>query len=372
MTLYEKNPTDLQSHILHYHLLRKESALQYYARKEGYERLGLQHLPALKVSENHAKSAIKMSLLLDSLAKSAYASEPWTFAETSADRLNSPPRNCFKKNSYEVEVWFDHDPKNAFPYINWDSIYYQDETDMWHKVKGKVDYNGLYYEELDGTRNYFILFSKDADRFGSTGEWTVNYKSEQILPPFVTSSSRRSVHESQDFGEPSTISVSKKKDRGRTSQQEEAGPSSTTTPKPGRRRRGGEQGESPSRKRRRGAQNNRDTNIVTSEQVGGSHKSVPRTGLRGVERLKAEARDPPLILLKGGANKLKCWRNRYKVKTENIICFSTVFKWVGDDAAAEESRLLIAFKGLQQRDEFISTVTLPKGTTLSKGFLDSL
>ena len=371
MNLYEKNPTDLQSQIEHYQLLRKENATLYYARKEGYDRLGLQHVPPLRVSENHAKTAIKMNLILQSLAKSSYANEPWTLADTSADLFNSPPRNCFKKESYEVEVWFDNDKKNAFPYINWNFIYYQDENDMWHKVKGEADYNGLYFTEVNGTRNYFLLFDKDSSRYGNTGIWTVNYKNVQILPPSVTSSSRKSVYDSQD-GEPSIITAPEKENRRGTPQQEEAGPSSTTqSPKPGRRRRRGEQRESPTRKRRRGAQDDGDSDFVTVGEVGKSHRSVPRTGLNRIERLKEEARDPPVILLKGGANKLKCWRNRYKAKVPNFKC-TTVFKWVGDESLAAESRILVAFDTIHQRDQFIASAQLPKGTVMSLGSLDSL
>ena len=378
MTLYETNPTDLKSQIIHYQLLRKEGVLQYYTRKEGYDRLGLQYIPPLKISENHAKTAIKMILILESLAKSKYASEQWTFADCSADRFNSPPRNCLKKHSFEVEVWFDSDKQNAFPYINWRDIYYQDEKDEWHKVKGEVDYNGLFFTELDGTRNYFILFEKDAYRYGKTGTWTVNYDNEQILP-FVTSSSRKSISDTQEdttTGEPSTsLSTSKEKDnRRRTPGSQEGSPSSTTR-HGRRRRRGGEQRESPPRtKRRRGAQTDGTADYISPEEVGGSHRSVQRTGLGRIERLKEEARDPPIIQLKGGANSLKCWRNRFKIKYKDLFtAITTVYKWVGNNNADEvESRLMVAFRDLSQRSAFIATVHIPKGVSMSLGSLDSL
>ena len=379
MTLYETNPTDLKSQITHYQLLRKEGVLQYYARKEGYDRLGLQYIPPLKVSEHHAKTAIKMILVLESLSKSEYASEQWTFADCSADRFNSPPKNCMKKHSFEVEVWFDNDKKNTFPYINWRDIYYQDENDEWHKVKGEVDYNGLYFTELDGTRNYFLLFEKDAYRYGKTGTWTVNYNNQQILP-FVTSSSRKSISDTKEDttdGEPSTsFSTSQEKDnRRRTLRPQEGSPSSTTRYTRKRRRGGGEQGESPpSTKRRRGAQSDGTSDYVSAEEVGRSHRSVQRTGLGRVERLKEEARDPPIIQLKGGANSLKCWRNRFKIKHKNsFIAITTVYKWVANtNADVVESRLMVAFKDNAQRAAFIASVHIPKGVSMSLGSLDSL
>lgn len=374
MTLYEQSPKDLQSQILHYKLLRKENVLQFYARKEGYNRLGLQYLPALKVSEHQAKQAIKMSLLLESLAKSPYADEDWTLADTSADLYSSPPPNCFKKGSYEVTVWFDQDPKNAFPYISWSHIYYQDENDDWHKVKGKVDYNGLFYDEVNGDRVYYILFEKDSSRYGNTGTWTVNYQNQQLLPS-VTSSTRRSIPGSPEKqrGE-SDASKTQKKTGGRAIQSEESGPSSTTgASEPGRRRRRGEQqGEHPS-KRRRGAQGDGTTDFVSPSEVGKSHRSVPRTGLRGVERLKEEAKDPPILIIKGCPNSLKCWRYRCNQKSEKSFTYiTTVFKWLGHDSDLEESRVLVAFKSVEQRTAFMKNVTLPKNASMSLGSLETL
>ncbi|AHC00340.1 E2 [Human papillomavirus 171] len=373
MAIYEENPTDLQSQIKHQLLLRKEAIVQYYARKEGYDRLGLQHIPALKISEYHAKTAIKMMLLLESLAKSPYASETWTLPDTSADRFNSPPRNCFKKHSYEVEVWFDNDRKNAFPYINWRDIYYQDEDDKWHKVQGKVDYNGLYFDEIDGTRTYFVVFSKDADRYGSKNIWTVNYDNEQIVPS-VTSSARRPSPISEEVGESSTtITAPKEKTNRRGSiHSEEGNPSSTTRIPPRRRRRGGgEQGEqAPSKRQRRAAESDRESDFVSASEVGTSNRSVPRTGLGRVERLKAEAKDPPIIILQGGANSLKCWRHRCRQKYKShFLDITTVFKWVENDI---DSRLLVAFANKDQRSAFIALASIPKGVSLSLGSLESL
>lgn len=375
MTLYESNPKDLQSQITHYKLLRKECAIQYYARKEGYQNLGLQHLPTTRISEHNSKQAIKMTLMLESLAKSQYATEEWTLHDTSADRFLSPPRNCFKKNSFEVEVWFDNNPKNAFPYICWEWIYYQDESDTWHKVPGKVDYNGLYYVEIDGTAVYFLLFHKDAGRYGNSGEWTVNYKNEQILPPSVGSSTRRSVSESQDptITTPSNAET-ETQNRRREVQQETPGPSSTTrSPKRGQRRRRGGEGEQTSGKRRRRSEGRGGSDSITPEEVGKSHRSVPATGLSRVDRLKAEAKDPPIIIVKGCANKLKCWRFRCNQKCPRPYNYMTsVFKWITNDVKLADSRVLVAFADNTQRSRFIANVSFPKDTSYCFGSLECL
>lgn len=372
MTLYEKGPTDLASQIRHFQLLRKESVLEYYARKEGYENLGLHHLPVLKVSEHNAKQAIKMILYLESLNKSPYAKEEWTLADTSADRFLSPPKYCFKKGSYEVEVWFDNDPKNAFPYINWRWIYYQDSNEQWHKVPGKTDYNGLYFVELDGTQTYFLLFERDAHRYGNSGEWTVNVSNEQIFPPSSTSSSRRHLPDSEVNRGASTSHASPQEEiRGRQVQPPPTSPS-TTTGSPRRRRRRRE-GESPPTKRRRGAERDGGSSAISPEAVGESHHTVRATNLTRVERLKAEARDPPIIIIRGLANNLKCWRYRYaKRNVKNFIVMSSVFNWITNDADLDGGRILVSFASVSQRTLFLKDLTLPPGMSYSLGNLEKL
>nr|QAB13919.1 MAG: E2 protein [Human papillomavirus] len=374
MTLYELGPTDLLSQIKHYQLLRRESVLEYYARKEGYEVLGLHHLPVLKVSEHNAKQAIKMILHLESLAQSPYKNETWTLNDTSADRFMSPPRNCFKKESFEVTVWFDHDPKNAFPYINWKWIYYQDNNDVWHKVQGRTDYNGLYFIENDNTVTYFLLFEKDVNRYGKTGEWTVNVGNEQILPPSVTSSSRRSLSDSPEINRGASTSYTETQEENRRgSLQPQTSSPSTTTQSPSRRRRRRGEGESTTSKRRRRAEGDGGSDTVSPEEVGQSHQSVRRTGLTRTERLKEEARDPPIIRISGPANKLKCWRYRCGLKSsKNYTYMSSVFKWITNEVGLEDGRMLVAFANVPQRNQFISGLSLPKGMSYCLGNLEKL
>lgn len=380
--LYEEAPTDLTSQIKHYLLLRKQSVMEYYCRKEGYIQLGLHHLPPLRISEYHAKQAIKMGIILKSLEKSPYAKERWSLQDTSADLFDSPPRNCFKKGPFEVEVWFDKNPNNTFPYTNWDWIYYQDENEQWQKVPGQTDYNGLYYEEKNGDRNYFLLFSKDAPRYGNTNEWTVNFKNEQLSLPTYSASRRSAGDISQP---PSSFSdelpttsgdTAAASSHGRGAQQtssEGSGPSQRTSG--GRRRRG--QGKQTTNKRRRGGGTAGDTadvsGVPSAAQVGSSHRSVERTGLKRLERLQAEARDPYLILVRGPPNKLKCWRYRCNSNCNTPFqYFSTVWKWVTDDADGHEGRVLISFLTKEQRDTFASNTKFPKDTSVAYGSLDAL
>lgn len=374
MELYEAGENTLAAQIEHWTIIRKQYVTMYYARKEGYKNLGLQPLPTLQIAEYKAKEAIHQLLLLQSLAKSSFAMEEWTLSDTSAETTLTPPRNTFKKDAYIVDVWFDHNPANSFPYTNWNRIYYQDTADKWHVAEGKADVNGLYFDDYTNERQYFVVFAPDVDRYSTTGEWTVKFKNETISS--VTSSQRPSstisvqghVSSSRDTTKDtvdSSKTSSSRRDKGK-----EGSPSTTTPSTPElrrRRRRGREQRESPYR---RGPKRVRATSstAVSAGEVGRGSTSVPRGGLTRIERLAADARDPPVIILKGGANLLKCWRNR---NNNSNLCLqmSTVFRWAGQDSG---NRMLIAFRNFNQRTHFLNSVNLPRGCSFALGSLESL
>lgn len=381
--LYEEAPNDLPSQIKHYNLLRRQSVLEYYCRKEGYTQLGLHHLPPLRVSEYHAKRAIKMQIILKSLEKSRYAKETWTLQDTSADLFDSPPRNCFKKGGYDVEVWFDKNPNNAFPYTNWTWIYYQDDQEIWHKVPGETDYNGLYFNEVNGDRTYFLLFDKDAPRYGNTGEWLVNVKNEQLSLP-TNSASRRSASSLSE--PPSSISdqsatatgnTASTSSNGRGEEQTQTQSVGATSRSPRRRRRRGEGKQTPNKRRRGGGGGGREErrlgSVPTPDEVGQSHRSVNTTNLSRLEALQAEARDPYILLIRGSPNTLKCWRYRCNAKCDlSFQYITTVWRWVTTDSVGAEGRVLISFNTKEERDKFATTAVFPKGTTISLGSLDAL
>lgn len=386
LALYEKGATDLASQIKHWELSRRINVLMYYSRKEGHKNLGLQTLPTLQVSEYNAKLAIKMMILLKSLASSKYGKEPWTLTETSADLLLTPPKNTFKKGGFQVEVYYDNDPQNANVYTQWEFIYYQDLNDEWHKVPGDVDHNGLSYTDITGEKIYFKIFSEDADRYSNTGQWTVKFKSTTISS-VVTSSrksfsaekgdSQRSQHRESS---PEEGTSSRDPRRSKRYSQEELPTTTTASPTTStrerrRRRRGSggeQQGESTTREPR--AKRTRGPTAPTPDQVGSRHRSVPSHNLGRLGRLQADAWDPPILCVKGPANNLKCWRNRFNVKFHSLFFnVSSVFKWLGDSNANHNiSRMLIAFHDTSERARFLQTVTLPRGATYAYGSLDSL
>lgn len=354
----------------------------YYAKKENYKSLGLQTLPTTQVSEYNAKVAIKMVLLLRSLANSKYGAEQWTLAETSTEIVFTPPKNTFKKKGFTVEVQYDNDPLNVMLYTQWDAIYYQDLQDNWHKVPGEVDHNGLSYTDKTGEKIYFLLFHEDAQRYGRTGQWTVKYK-QTTLSSIVTSSSKHSSSNNTEKG----LDTQR---RSRESSPEE-GPSwrrserdteeslpTTTTSSPEarirRRRRGGGGGQGELTTTTRAAKRRRGSTAPTASEVGSRHRSVQAHNLSRLGRLQEEARDPPLICLKGSSNNLKCWRHRVNLKFGYLYhTASSVFKWIGDDDCNKNNgRMLIAFNDTEQRNRFLHLVNLPRGTTYSLGALDSL
>ena len=370
MNLYETDPADLQSQIQHWDLVKKENEYLYYARKEGLGNLGLYPTPALQVSENKAKQAIKMSLLLKSLATSAYASESWKLRDTSVELvLQTEPKYCFKKGPFEVEVWFDNDPQKALPYPNWEWIYYQDQFDVWHKVKGRADYNGLYFEEVNGDRTYFTIFDSDAAKYGQSGQWTVRFKNE-IISASVTSSSRLSIESSGPRA--TAFKSTSHEESGRQAQSSESPKRPVTSTTGVSRRRRGEGEQSPRESKRRRADSG--GGAPSPEEVGRSLRSVERRHLGRLELLQAEARDPPIVVVKGHPNNLKCWRRRVGLKYRDLfLASSTIWNWVGDDTEkAKKSRLLFAFSSIEQREYFVRTVHMPKGSSFAYGNIDSL
>ncbi|ATQ38171.1 E2 [Gammapapillomavirus sp.] len=367
MELYESGENTLEAQIEHWRIIRKQYVLMYYSRKEGYKNLGLQPLPTLQTSEYKAKEAIQQLLLLESLQRSPFKDEEWSLSDTSAELTLTPPRNTFKKSPYIVDVWFDNDPKNSFPYTQWNRIYYQDDKEQWRVAEGKADINGLFYDDYTNERNYFLVFAPDVDRFSKTGQWTVKVKNETISS--VTSSQRQSSTVSvQGSVTSSRDAVTSSKTFGRD-KGKEGSPSSTTpsTPDLRRRRRRREQGESSPRRRTKRLREVPGFGVPASE-VGRRPTTVPTRGLRRIERLAAEARDPPIIIVKGGANNLKCFRNRHK-NSSLFDRMSTVFRWAGDSFG---NRMLISFISLEQRSMFLNLVHLPKDCTYSLGSLESL
>lgn len=114
---------------------------------------------------------------------------------------------------------------------------------------------------------------------------------------------------------------------------------------------------------------------ILPSQVGTGVQSVGRQYSSRVERLLAEAIDPPVILFRGPPNTLKCYRYREKERLKGFYDrFSTTWSWVGSQGNARlgRARMLVSFLSENQRDQFIDKMRLPKDVDWSFGNFASI
>lgn len=395
MTIIEEAPEDLASQILYWDTVRKQNAIAHHARSEGYTRLGLQPLPTLQQAEHNGKQAITMGRLLRSLQQSPYAGERWTLADCSAEVvLHTEPKRHFKKGGVDVEVWYDNNRYNAMIYTMWKHIYSQDENGQWYKTESHVDHNGLWYRDHFGDAVYYTLFASDVDKYGVTGTWTVVHDNKFIYAP-VTSTRR--AKPAEPLGHPSTSTPRDGRSSSPEASASNLGTSGEATPRVRRRQRESRsQSRSRSRSRSRSPLSKRQRPDTTTGRRGGGGgggrgrgggpresapapsevgqrlTSVTEKGLSRLHRLQQEARDPPVILVQGPANTLKCWRRRFSGRHSDLFtCASSVFRWIAG-CGSHSNRLLIAFRDAQQRVAFLHHTTLPKHCSFTLGSFDKL
>ncbi|AAZ39487.1 E2 protein [human papillomavirus 103] len=373
--LYEAGRSDLESQIQHWDLVRQEHVLLNYARRQGIQTLGLQKVPPLAASESKAKTAIMMQLVLKSLKKSQYGQEPWTLTDTSHELFTTAPENTFKKGGVTVEVLFDNEEEKAMPYTLWRLIYYQDADELWHKTHGQVDADGLYFIDMVKQKHYYVHFTKEAVKYGQKGMWQVRTGTDVLFGPSSIASTSTGA-EQGDTTAQVTRSARKGK-RRRHSRRQTPSTTSTTTETDS------EDSASEYRRRKRRHRERKrskhrwdtgsESSTDTAAAVGSRHRSPDRNYPSRLARLQAEAWDPPILLVKGPSNTLKCWRYRCRIKYRGLFqCISTAFTWVADAGPQlGNARIIVGFTNTSQREKFIQTVKLPKGTSSALGNLDS-
>nr|CAD1807683.1 E2 protein [human papillomavirus 101] len=376
--IYEAGRTDIDGQIVHWDLVRQEYVLLHYARKNGISTLGIQKVPSLATSESKAKQAILMGIVLKSLKDSAFGNEQWTLTDTSYELFMTPPSHTFKKQGKTIEVWYGNNEDNAVPYTLWNAIYYQDAQDNWYKARGQVSAEGLYYIDWEGNKHFYVRFADEATQFDAAKQWQVRTESE-IISNFVTSTPPRS--DPRPTGSSAITYATSRHDTRRTRRstkrpQPSPSPSATSatesdTSGHDTRRRRIQQRKHKSQRPRWGS----ESPIQSPSSVGQGHRLSHRHYRSRLARLQEEARDPPVILIKGPANTTKCWRYRMKQNYRALFeSISTAFSWVGDRGSDRVgcSRVLVAFRNDSQREKFLHTVKLPKGTQFSFGNLESL
>lgn len=376
LTLYEKNSDDLNDQIEHWKLVRQENVLLNAARRHGLTRVGLIPVPSRVVTETRGKAAIEMQLTLESLAKSPYAKEPWTLSQTSREAWTQPPELCLQKGPQTVTVTYDNDSSNQNEYTAWNYIYYQDEDDKWNKVTGHVDYYGMYYFQ-GPLKRYYLTFEEDAARYGTSGQWEVSYKNQVFFPVSSTTP------DSPGLLDPGSGGQKKRRAQDPLSSPSTPSPSSSqrVQASPGRRRRSA-RGRQPRGRQRSGRRKqavpggSEKEGPVLPEEVGRRSQTLGRRPGSRLSRLIQEARDPPVVLIGGGANNLKCLRYRLTKKYSKLFAFVTsTFKWVGFEggsSSGEGHRIMISFLDSKQQQTFLREVPIPKGFFVAKGSLDSL
>lgn len=383
--------------------MRQEQVLLHYARKNGITRLGLTAVPTLAASKERAGQAIEMELMLKSLRDSRYGREPWTQAETTRERLTAEPMFCFKKGPRNVDVEFDNDPENTVQYTSWDKIYYQDDEDQWQKVSGYVDLDGLYYEQKDKVKRYYVAFADEAKRYGQNDQWSLLYnndfsvtsrrsgqREDSLDSSFASSTATRATPDSsperrpeqrpqgrrsragtsiqsRQFSSPSrTRSRSRSRSRTRSGSKS-PGQRGRTTPRLAARSRS--RSPSSGRDSRRSPRSHRGGDLrgagqapVSPEQVGSSRRTVEKRLTGRLRRLLEEARDPPALVIGGPANGVKCYRHTLKRKHgEKFLSVSTTFFWTSPLGPQRESegRMIVLFANSNEREWFLKNVKVP-------------
>ncbi|AJG05910.1 E2 protein [Bos taurus papillomavirus 15] len=389
LEIIERDSNTLEVAIDYWSLLRKENAFYYHARMQGKTRLGLYTVPTARVAEHKAKEAIKISLYLKSLQKSEFANLRWSLVDTSSENFSARPENTFKKKGQHVTVIYDSDSNNSMIYTAWGEIFYVDEEDTWHKAKSDVDYDGISYTDYLGERHVYVNFHDDARLYSTLGQWEVHFENKVLSPPVTSSippgpTDRRRPAETGQHpsglktgltARKSSITHSRDSRQRSRSHSRSRSRSRSPTKRPDSRGRGTElQGPRRGRGGGGGGGDFGEPSPPSPGQVGERHRSPSRKSASRVAQLIEEAKDPPVLLLEGGANILKCFRRRCtQTHPHRFQCMSTSWTWVSKTSTVKSRhRMLVAFTNCDQRKGFLLNVRLPKGVTAVKGCLDSL
>ncbi|ANZ90241.1 E2 protein [Bos taurus papillomavirus 17] len=420
MDIYETAEQTIETQIKHWELIRRENVLLYSARQHNLSRLGFRPVPPLKVSENKAKEAIGISLYLQSLKNSPFGTERWTLQDTSSENFNNSPSGTFKKNPRLATVVYDNNPMNAMEYPVWGNIYLLSDDDVWHKYVSSVDYDGVFYTDEHGNKVYYVQFADDAQMFSKLGQWEVTFANTVFSAPVTSSQSSsrppggpdtsqrentqgsspssstahrpesQSSWRSASRGSPETSEGRQSRNRHRHSRSRTRSRSRSRESEPNSVRSRSYRSRSRSRESRsssaggdrlsdrgRGRQRPEPGGRTPPApwEVGQRSRTPSRKSQTRLEQLISEARDPPIILVRGPQNTLKCWRNRSKHRWSGYFqSMSTTFNWICSTShqRASGSRMLISFNSVQQRELFLKHVKFPKNTTHVFGFIDGL
>lgn len=354
MDLWDKDSNNLEDHVEHWSLLRREAALLTAARVSGVSRAGYTVVPALAACEAKARKAIEMHLLLTSLQESQFSQEPWTLAQTSAEMWSAEPRETFKKDGYTVEVIFGHEEENRMEYTVWGSVYVHGVDGAgWHKVSSVVNSVGVHYT-VSGSTVTYVDFSEESDKYGGKGAWEVRRDGTVIHSHDPVTSSTDSccqpILESADNDSSDTTTDSvhvgsrtpKEKSRGGRSRWP-----LTSTPA---------------------------TVSVACRETDTNNNSDCDDRRTWGRRGDCLCGGSPVIVLKGEPNQLKCLRYRlnrnhrpFFLDISSTWCWSSASRTTG--AGGTRGRVTVIFESEEQREQFRSRVPVPRGVKCVLGYM---
>lgn len=380
MRLYEKGSSDLADHIEHWKWQRREQCLFYAARKKGFTRISGQVVPACQISEQKAKEAITMQLLLQNLQQTDFGDGVWTMSDTSWERYTADPSNYIKTGPFVVEVVFDGDNSNVMWYTGWREIYIFCQDGQWIKRPVQCCSKGLYFCNELGERVYYVDMADEAKKYGQSNQWDIKFQSQIFSSAPVTSSTGKAAS-SPLCASRDTATVSSKHSLDRRPATETDSPATKRYKHRGPRSFGGGSDWIPANNiSKRLPQPPTPTHCVSSglqstEAPGKETENAPAalhlpSSTFDDPDPSISVKEPhegpgcPLLLLKGEGNQLKCLRRRLKLKYSSLIAtISTTWQWSGQLGSDRigRPRMLLFFSDTGKRSIFMDVVQLPKG-----------
>ena len=382
---YESRSTKLENHIELWHYIREEQAILHAARQRHVYKIGMQIVPPLLTTQTKAKQAIEMEIVLKSLNMSPYAKEDWTLQDTSIERWLSQPHYTLKKEAHFVDIEYNDSVENKTRETAWRLIYYQDDMGQWHKVKGdNVDGDGVYYVEHTGVAVYYVHFKELLRKYGThrTTMFTVKHDGKQINVAVASAHPRGPTIIVEDSSDAEETTTGPSEDTRQEKRSRSVSPRPSTPkrkrrqPRPSaqsvlRRLRGRPSPRSGKQQRKRATDGDKPTIVPPSAgEVGRGSRTVP-TGVTGrLRRLVAEARDPPIVVFKGPANALKCFRWRCdRQHKRHFKQVSTSWSWISDKGGG--AHVIFSFNDVKQRATFMNIVKIPRTFEYFFGNFDS-
>ncbi|AAM46855.1 E2 [Psittacus erithacus papillomavirus 1] len=355
--ILEQDPTDLQTITEYWENVKKQHLLLYAAGQKGYKQLGLQRVPPLHVSEQEARDGILMVVLLRSLLGTPHALRTWSLGEWGPRLFRTPP-DGLKFGPHTVRVFYCNDPSTETEYPYWDSyLFYDPTTGEWTEGIGGYDNVGIWHETING-RGYHMIWRDEARRVcgGNQVTWELSTSDRDSLdgiPPPLLESTR--VESPEPATEPETPSPPQL--------------SNYALGDPPNIRGGSNSARTRSRRiRTRGTGTDTPTGI-RPEDVGTARTTVRGGGTR-LDRLIAEAKDPPGLCFVGRTGQLKTIRYRVQTGPYNVTRISTTWHWIGD--GEHLSRMIILFNDSHQREVFARAFRVVSGVRVYKVSLSGI